>query len=364
MYSKSIGSNPDEDSPSSVLVVLPSFGQLSEQLTDELHGACRADFTSTIIGFQESDYERSVGRLLSRIIRVVCGLLRLPIATRERAEELVQRLRFDQTAFVYDLRSIIGTRTYDHIVLVKPMLLNEPSLAAILRSSEAHRVTVVLWDALWRTPSIRRILPLATTCFTTEPSDVGGCLVLLSVPTIVDSNKSEFAPHPTNRMLRPSYFFCGSWSVERFIEAVRLRRRLNRDRSHLCVHLVTGNRILKFLGGCFGFHAESLSPDENRALTRRCDVLIDLGRVGQSSPSERLAAAANAGALLLTTNELAERVGFPMIHLRPSIDAAVLQCESQLRQHDRASIQRLWSRNEEAKSLLVSGPCWAKAVLQ
>jgi hypothetical protein len=364
MRSTTIGSNPDENAPSSVLVVLPSFGQLSEQLTDELHGACGADSTNTIIVFRESDYERSVGRFVSRLIRAVCGFMRLPIAMRERAEVLVHHLRFDQNAFVAELRSTIGTRTYNHIVLMKPMLLDEASFLAILRSSEAHRVTVVLWDALWRTPSIRSLLPLVTTCFTTEPSDVGRRVTLLSVPTKVGSDKSELGASPTNRLSCPSYFFCGSWSVERFTEAVRLRRSLKRHSSHLCVHLVTGSRILKFLGGRFGFHAESLSPEENRSHTQRCDVLIDLGRIGQSSPSERLAAAAEGGALLLTTNELAERVGFPMVRLRPSIDAAVLHCERQLRLHDRASIQQLWSGNEEAKSLLVSGPRWAEAVLR
>jgi hypothetical protein len=41
-----------------------------------------------------------------------------------------------------------------------------------------------------------------------------------------------------------------------------------------------------------------------------------------------------------------------------------LHCERQLRLHDRASIQQLWSGNEEAKSLLVSGPRWAEAVLR
>jgi hypothetical protein len=368
MHVQLIGVNPNENSPTSVLMVLPVFGQLSEQITEELDRACRADSTSTVISYCEADYERPVGRSVGRVVRAMCGLLPVRIARREQIELLVCRLRFKRGAFVRDLRSAIPAISYDHLVLVKPMLLDETDVVEIRQSAGVHRITVVLWDALWRTPTIRPILSLAASCFTTELTDAGDKLELLSVPSVGCKGSGETGTFSTARPSVINYFFCGSWSVERFFEAVRLRKSLRQRSSPMAskldVHLVTNSRLLKQVGRRFGFHSERLSAEENRTRTQVCDVLVDLGRSGQSSPSERLGAAADAGAILLSTNVLAERVGFPMVCLRPSSESAIARCERELGAHDRSDVQRLWFRNSVAASLLVSGPQWAATVLR
>jgi hypothetical protein len=301
-------------------------------------------------------------------------------------------VRFRCTSSVNEqLAWALSIEPVDHLVLVKPMFLRTKDLEALRQRLNAQRVTIFLWDAIWRTPSITNLAGNAKV-FSTEPADCETFgFTLLPVPSLDEHENFGSAKGPTNTAKGGStpaietsiserpirLFFCGSWSVDRLLAA---RRLLAAIRSHqntpskqsvgattgrqfACeLHLVTTSWLAARLNRSVSANSSSLTNAEYEGCIESCDVLLDFGRAGQSSPSERLSAAAKSGKILLSTNVQLERLGFPVLAVtsRDWIDA-LAYCERKIR--DNVAVRQAWETNPAARKFSITGKEWASSVL-
>jgi hypothetical protein len=141
-----------EANPLTMAVVGPAFGAASRQVEGALtsrHQAGEVRF----FWYEEAAFERRIGRWIGRLLRVLSQVLPLAQSTRREIERLVFRVRFDRLAAVRSIRTWLDdVGKVDHLLLIKPCFLVARDLQEIREKASAH-VSIVLWDALWRTPT-------------------------------------------------------------------------------------------------------------------------------------------------------------------------------------------------------------------
>jgi hypothetical protein len=379
-----------ESSRQSVAVIGPKFGTASQAIDEAIRNHVGNENVQSL-WYEESAFERRIGRFLGRLVRVVTQVLPLPQKVRSAAERFIGAVRFRRVDSVKDqLAWARSLAPVDHLILVKPMFLRPSDLAELRQTSRTTRVTVVLWDAIWRTPSIRSLLSGARV-FSTEPTDCQSFgFTFLPVPPVKSrdtsalNNASDESSRDTSSPKLESsnceqpirLFFCGSWSLDRWLAARRLKtavRSLENNfakhavgspsgRHFVCeLHLVTTNSLAAWLTRSVSASPAPLCAAEYVEFVKRCDVLLDFGRTGQSSPSERLSTAAMNGKILVTTNAQLAHLGLPVVTIRPKgwIEGLV-SCERVMR--NPAAIQRLWSSNSPTLAFMTTMDGWASTV--
>ncbi len=377
---------------SKVTIIGPKFGTASQAIDKTVRNHM-GDENVHALWYEESRFERRTGRFVGRLIRVALQVLPLPPKVRSRAERFIGAIRFrrrDSIAEQMAWAGLIGPA--DHLLLVKPMFLRPDDLVALRRSVGAATVTIVLWDALWRTPSVSELID-GESVFSTEPTD---CKMhgfnFLPVPPLELHQDLELKagsnalttggilPTPeTSNLDRPiRMFFCGSWSFDRWLEARRLMtavRSLENDvskyevgESHsphfICeLHLVTANKLAAWLTASAQALSTPLSAVRYEEGVARCDVLLDLGRTGQSSPSERLDTAVRNGKILASTNPHLEHLGFPVVPIKRHGWVEALEiCELALR--TKTPIPQSWDTNATASAFVITPEDWANTVFR
>jgi hypothetical protein len=346
-----------------VVFVAPEFGDLSKRLAALLSND-GSDSVSTWF-YSESTFEKARFVPITRLLRGLCQLLPLRRQSRALVENTICALRFDRKRFDSEIVSSLSNLRCRHLILVKPMLLSDAAAQQIVERSGASDLTVILWDALWRTPTVEPHLLRASRVFTTEQEDVSGIKngFYLGLPES-DCSTSEEGDNAYNVNAAigdfPTFFTCGSWSVDRFVAAVRLRCSVRKIGGKPNFHLVTQNWFAIAAGRALGFHSRELDPAEYRRQISVCDVLVDLGRVGQSSPSDRLNDARTLRRTLLSTNRTLTAIGDPVVTTKDGFDAAVRRCVEIARSGETGP---LWSENEKNGSCIPSGVTWAETVL-
>ena len=294
-----------------IIFVAPEFAELSKRLVSALHVHTHSSVESFL--YRETDYERRVGRLFGRLLHGIIQIATFPKPVCARLELIAGYLRFDRRKFEQDLDVFLVGRTCQHIIFVKPMLFRKTTYERTIEKVESRKSTIILWDALWRTPWIEALIPLAYQVFSTEIVTEHPALSSLPIPFPDAPCLSSSSGNHKERRGRPVFFFCGAWSADRVVNAVRVRRALRTIDAVFICHLVTDRRILRCLSKLLNMKSTSLSAEEHGVLVGASDVLVDLGRVQQTSPSDRLIVAQRAGLCLLTTNSAMRTLGGPIV---------------------------------------------------
>jgi hypothetical protein len=378
-----------ETPPWTVAIIGPKFGTASQAIEAAVRNHV-GDENVQSLWYEESAFERPLGRLIGRLVRVVAQALPLPQSARALCERFIATIRFRRKeAVAAQLAWAQSIGNADQLILVKPMFLRPEDLQTLCQLTQQKTVSIVLWDALWRTPSIKSLIE-DTNAFSTEPTDCAEHgFTLLPLPPVRDlafkstTHSSEAslntAPHSEDRtdIVRPvRLLFCGSWSLDRLLAARRmaaaikllegdsrtLDEQVSIPRFVYDIHLVTANRAVSWLTKRTGFKSDSLNSDEYSKLVSDCDVLLDFGRAGQSSPSERMAAGMNSNKVVLSTNQFFGQVGFPFICVKNGRWREALLCSEQAT-IDRLPIKTAWATNEAAKRFTTTREEWARRVM-
>jgi hypothetical protein len=351
-----------------VLFVAPVFGDLTDRCRDALvdHAA-----PGTVVSFtyKESDYERPAGVFASRILRLFSQILPLSNVARTRLETIVGKIRFQNKRLAQDVTAAARSNRCDQLLLVKPSYLSVQDLIELQSASGCSSTSIILWDALWRTPSIAKLFSDVDQVFTTEPDDANEkhSVRLLAVPksaerfeNIGDSSNRQRLHHSQST----KFFHCGAWSADRFLWAAKVARIVRSLDATSEIHLVSEQRFARVLNRRLGFGSRALSSMANLRGVQECDVLIDFGRIGQGSPSERLADARSAGVVLLSTNPLLRTIGAPVVVIggrRPKdILLAALECVSLVRESKPADA---WGNQKLQNDLEIDAEMWVTAIL-
>jgi hypothetical protein len=383
---------PQRSSRQSVAVIGPKFGTASQAIDQAIRNHS-GDENVESLWYEESAFERPLGRLIGRLVRLVVQVVPLPQRFCSATEWFIGSVRFRRKVSVtQQLAWAESIGSVDHLVLVKPMFLRRNDLAKLQQTTGAATISMVLWDALWRTPSIRG-LQSQTRVFSTELTDCKTFgFTALPVPTFDCFKNSELEPgscevtigtRAPNLVSSSSaqpirLFFCGSWSLDRWLAARRLIaqvRLLENDFTKQVpanptterlfkfdVHLVTNNRLIAWVTRLSSASAQSLNDANYQGQVEQCEVLLDFGRMGQSSPSERLGTAARNGKLLLTTNPQLASIGVPVVAVDgQNWEEGLMNCHRVIRQG--TSIRGLWKENASAMANVVTLDGWATAVL-
>jgi hypothetical protein len=362
-----------------VCFVAPEFGRLSQNLEAALTRGGQTSVSTHL--FAESEFERKGFVPLTRGIRAAHQVLPLRESIRMRAEKIICALRFDSRKFEKRIMKSVAGVKCRHLVVVKPMLFSEEGFRQLVDQVEASEVTVILWDAIWRTPTVLRAATIADRVFTSEFDDslqlptsrylglpaerfgAGSFEPSNAEPSNAESSNAEPSNAERNNAERNGTFFaCGAWSADRFLAALRLRRHLGQQGMRFRFHLVTSNRVVARLGSLAGFESSALGADDYARAVQACGVLVDLGRTGQSSPSERLRDAEKAKVPLLTTNVALARLGDPVVTTADGILPAVFACKTLLRSSTN-QIGALWEENKNVKAVSPTREEWADEVL-
>jgi hypothetical protein len=129
------------------------------------------------------------------------------------------------------------------------------------------------------------------------------------------------------------------------------------------IHRVTTNKAVSWFTQAFGLKTSPLDGATYDHLVASCDVLLDLGRSGQSSPSQRLAEGIEHGKMVLTTNRYLENIGFPFVSIGSGgWNQGLLQCQRAI--IDGTPIELSWATNSGAQSFLTTTTDWAHQVLE
>ena len=375
-----------------VVIIGARFGTASQAIDAAIREQVGDDNVQSL-WYEESRFERKIGRSVGRLIRLAVQALPLPQNVRSLSERLIGAIRFRRRESIAEqLKWAQSIRPADHLLLVKPMFLRPNDLDALRKSVGATRVSVVLWDALWRTPSVGKLIHIARV-FSTEPTDCKwNGFTLLPVPPLVLHQNSErdarsnsltvgeslppLGPSNVEQPIR--LFFCGSWSLDRWLSARRLMAAVRslenglskgevgpsaRRKFIVTVHLVTENKLAAWLTAWVRGISTPLSAVEYEEGVAQCDVVLDLGRAGQSSPSERLSTAAKNGKILASTNFQLEYLGFPVVPIKPKgwIEA-LKSCDAAFRTN--VPIQSLWEANSVSRAFVITPGEWANSVLR
>jgi hypothetical protein len=360
----------------------PSFGAVSVRLGTALrsHPGVRV---SGEYWYAESCYERRAGKALSRVLRTVCDPFPLPSGVRERVEAVCASVRFRRGRAAADIGNMIAALgPLDTLILVKPMFLRSEDIEGIRVATGARTLVLYLWDALWRTPDIRPLLPLFDAVYTTEPADCSDTIRLLSLPR-GEAQPSRFGDTAgTGATARPErsstdghgpansatdghgVFFCGAASLGRLISAVAVRKECRRRSLPCHVALVTDNRLAARVVGRFGFTAHALAPEQYRDALSSCDVVLDLGRTAQTSPSERFGDAVAAGKMFLTANPTFA-VSYPPVIFASQLRGRALTGAFDRLTADGSALSRpmAWAGHVDVARFDVSAHSWTSTVL-
>ena len=348
-----------------VMLIAPRFGNLTGRLVDSFCTIYPEDQVGSYL-YEESAYERRLGVAISRLLRVVVQILPCSTKLRRAVESFIGRVRFRRADMRADIMNATRNDTCTYLVLVKPTYLSPSAFDELRAALNAHRASIVLWDALWRTPSIESLLPHADHTFTTEPSDVERSVLLQHLPVPMGPDFGILRSIPRlDKDNRPANFYhCGSWSAERFVLAVRLSRAIRWMGASADFHLVTSSRPARTLNTMLGFGSDPIAPELNEGLVGSCDVLIDLGRAGQSSPSERLGDAISADKVLLTSNVSLAEFGPPIVGVGKDLKQTISECVCLLNGDGRIGrVVNCWGSNSAVGQFSVSMEEWAKSVL-
>jgi hypothetical protein len=350
----------------SVLVIAPTFGSLTDRIILALTDVLGPENVRSIV-YRESDFERRSGVFVSRILRMFVQSARVSQHRRAKLEMVISRVRFRNGDLAEDVLCRVDQTTCQHLVLVKPTYLDNESLAELVQRTGAERVSIVLWDALWRTPTIKPLLGVVDQVFSTEPVDAEktACIQLLPIPAGGTRQVRKEQEGTDDQHSGVQFFYCGSWSLDRFIAAVKFRQASRFTTSSAILHLVTGNPILVTMNRLLGFKSARLTEVENQRFQKHSDVLIDFGRIGQTSPSERMLDAKSNSTVLLTTNVAFAKSGAPIVFtadgFREAIDRSLELCA-----HSRSkeTIAKDWAEMPGLDRFFLSGSDWASTVLQ
>lgn len=348
-----------------VMLIGPRFGKLTGRLVDSFCTIYPADQVGSYL-YEESAYERRIGVALSRFLRVVVQVLPCSTKIRRVVESFIGRVRFRGADMRADIMNATQNNTCTYLVLVKPTYLSPSAFSELRAALNARQASIVLWDALWRTPSIESLLAHADHTFTTEPSDVEGSALLqhLPVPMGPDFATLRSIPRLEKENRPPNFYYCGSWGADRFVVAVRLSRAIRRIGASADFHLVTSSRLTRTLNTMLGFGSDPIAPELNMGLVAACDVLIDLGRAGQSSPSERLGDAIFADKVFLTSNVSLVEFGPPIVVVGKDPKQTISECIRLLKGDGRIGhVAKSWRSNSAVVHFCVSMEEWANRVL-
>ena len=340
-----------------VAVVGPCFGSASAAVARALRLRPGCSLVAEH-WYSEAAYERPVGRVASRVLRTSCELLGLSNRTRERVESVGLAWRLQRARAAMDIvEQVRSFGEVDVVVLIKPVFLQRADVEQIRSIVGGAMVVIILWDALWRTPGIRDLVPLVDAVFTTEPTDCGGGIRLLPVPGAPPSPSTfPVATDPVG----PALFFCGAASVARVVNAIALKREADRQGVGSQLVLVADNKLAARLIRSLGLAAEALDADEYHRALSRCVVVVDLGRTGQSSPSERLADAVLRTKPFLTANATFAGSSYPIVAVKRFRRAFLVDAVPQALAAGRDCS---WVGSEEALRFVISPSEWAATVI-
>ncbi len=337
-------------------LVIPRFGSLTEDVIDLVGQG--ADTLHTYV-FDESVYERRLVRPLTQVVRSLTHLL--PGTRVKRAFELLFAFgRFRTDEMVADLLRFCDRVRADHLIFIKPSFLSEEEFARVRSKLEAKVVTIVLWDAMWRTPRIAHLLPHADAVFTTEPSDVAVYPSMVELPLPRPLPKADGQRNDVQRT--PVYFGCASWSLDRYLQARGFVAAVARCGVTYQVNLVTDRMLPELLNRFAGIDSARLEPEENWRLVQGCEVQVDFGRRGQTSPSERLVDSAMAGVLLLTRNPRLSGVGYPVVDASRSWAKGVASAQESIGRESKGDRVKSWQSRSELRRYFVSRVDWSAMV--
>jgi hypothetical protein len=346
------------------VLVIPEFGDLSDRMIKILSSENPEGLHTYL--YRESTYERKKIRLVAQILRSVVHVLPLNDGLRSSFECRIAQVRFRQREMVRDLFEFAKGVEAEHLILVKPFYLREDSLGLVQRAIGARLVTLVLWDAIWRTPDIANLLPIVDKAFSTEPSDVARYPNLAELPTPKrlseqsEASRSGIGADPDQEI---DFFSCASWSLDRFMAFRSIIRAVHETGNTFRFHLVTTNALLMGLNRFVGLNSERLSPDKHAAHVARCTVHVDVGRRGQSSPSERLAESADAGTLLVTGNPWVGSLGYPVVDASGGWSVGVRKAIEQWSWHSPNERRECWYTSAAFQSHLMTTKQWADDLL-
>ncbi len=344
------------------VLVLPEFGDLSDRMIKVLSSENPEGLHTYL--YRESTYERKKIRLVTQVLRSVVHLLPLNVGMKSSVEQKIAWVRFRQREMVRDLLEFAKGVEAEHLILVKPFFLREGSLFELQRATGARLVTMVLWDAIWRTPDVANLLPLVDRAFSTEPSDVARYSNLAELPTLKRSGEQgEVRLESVAPEQAIDFFSCASWSLDRFVAFRSIVREVRETGNTFRFHLVTTNPILMRLNRFVGLHSERLNPDQHAALVAMCAVHVDVGRRGQSSPSERLSESAEAGTLLVTSNSWVASLGYPVVDAGSGWPEGVRNAIALRSRHSPNERRRCWYANREFEPHLMTPGKWVESLL-
>ncbi len=341
-----------------VALIGPSFGAASAHMAEALRSSPRvAELTE--YWYDESIFEKPIGRFVSRLLRVLADTFQLGPTNRQRVERISERIRFRRDhARSIIMEQIESMAEFDTLLLVKPMFLRSADADFLRQRAKGTQVIVVLWDALWRTPSIRQLAFGVDAVFTTEVSDCNALIAHLPLPFQVN----DAVARRRERSRGEGLFFCGAASLDRIRDSVAVKRAVTELGLVARIHLVTHNVVVGCLIRRLGFSSEAIGRSAYQSELRRCRVVLDLGRVGQGSPSERLADAVHHGKALVTSNPSLGVVGSPVVWI-PSFRGSKAELLAAVRKADELVLDDKWEQNEAANALLVSYGEWVRRVL-
>jgi hypothetical protein len=374
--------------PWTVALIGPKFGTASQAIEAAARNHV-GDENVQSLWYEESAFERPIGRFLGRLVRVMTQVLPLPKSARALCEQFIGVIRFRRKEAVAEqLAWAQSIGNADQLILVKPMFLRPEDLRTLCQLTRQKTVSIVLWDALWRTPSIKSLIEDANV-FSTEFTDCGEHgITLLPLPSMqdpafesttdsseVDQGTAQYLEDSTdiNRPVR--LLFCGSWSLDRWLAARRMAAAIkllkenpgtseqtSNPRFTYRIHLVTANRAVSWFTNRTGFKTDSLNSAEYSKLLSSCDVLLDFGRKGQSSPSERMAAGMKSNKIVVSSNKYFGEVGFPFICVKDNRWREALLWSEQAT-IDRLPIKTAWATNQAAESFTTTSEEWARQVM-
>lgn len=341
-------------SPMARVLVLPKFGRLTDDIV-EIVSAADPNTLYTYV-YSESSYERKLARRPTQVLRSLVHLLP-SVSMKRLAERLIVKVRYRSNEMAVDLLEFCEGVHADHLIIVKPALLGPEEFARIRKRLGVQLTTIVLWDAMWRTPLVEALLPQAEAAFTTEPADVVRFPSLAELP-VPRSQANSVVQCTGDERVSPAFFGCASWSLDRFLAARKFVAAASCADIGFCVHLVTDRPLLKLLNRLSGIESDRLDVEENRRMVGGCEVHVDFGRRGQTSPSERLTDSAIAGVLLLTQNPWLAGAGYPVVDGRKSWVSGVVAAKALIGRETKHERANTWQDRSDLAPYLMSGSQW------
>jgi hypothetical protein len=369
-------------------IIGPSFGTASQRIEDAFRNADSASVTTrsdmprlVTHWYHESEYERFCGKWISRILRAMMQILRVSAKRQERVEGWITSVRFDHGRAKKDIHHWAANIGHARcLVLVKPIFLTTEELDSLRVQLAAQRVVIIVWDALWRTPTIRPLVEFVDETFSTEPSDCSiaakisylplpnfrvparmlqGDDVALGAESREEMGAESAATLATGADLKGQLFFCGSWSADRLIELAKLRRAARQYGIQTQFHLVTTNPAAALVTKMVGASPRGMPEYEYAHRAASSEVLVDLGRRHQSSPSERLDDARRYGRVLLTTNTALSVFGPPVFVVTDSVAKALATALAFAKTGKAA---RWWATNDVVSQHTIRDESWVEMV--